>query len=177
MGFLNLNLYGHPSEVAFDPCKVIAKAKEWFPEAQFVPGDQATEEVSRVQANFAEALRNAPTGPESKVVASLRRKAESYGPNYAFTIPMSTGQSIRGLARSVEVSFLFEKPLPSETRQRLVAFLTSLGVGFLRASTDDERQTELLSDLHGPSDCLRDQPGVPWKRAGDFQSALGAEAP
>src|SRR5690349_5960206 len=106
MGFLSLNLYGHPSEVAFDPRKVIAKAQEWFPEAQFVPCDQAAEEVSRVQAHFAEALQNAPTGPESKVVASLRRKAESYGPNYVFTIPLATGHSIRGLARSVEVSFL-----------------------------------------------------------------------
>src|SRR5438477_8496272 len=101
MGFLKLNLYRHSSDVAFDPAKVIRKAKAFFPEAIFETGDYAAAEVQRAEALFADELRSDPTGSASKVVASLRRKAQSYGPNYVFRIPLEQGGEIQGLARSV----------------------------------------------------------------------------
>ena len=166
MGFLDLNLYEHPSGVAFDPAKVVRKAKAYFPEATFLPEDQMAAEAQRAEALLAEGLKADPGGPASKVVQSLQRKAISYGPAYAFLIPSKEGKPIRGLARSVNVQFLFDEPPPEETRNRLLGFLRSLGVGRLKASTSESRQSELLDDLRGESDCLRDEPGVPWMFGG-----------
>jgi hypothetical protein len=175
MGFLNLNLYGHPSRVAFDPSKVIDKAKAWFPEASFLPGDQAAAEVQWAEAALAKQIQADPGGPASKVLASLRRKARSYGPNYVFTIPLPEGEPVRGLARSVGVQFLFGDPLPEPVRRRLIAFLTALGIGRLEASTGDKRRHEVLCDLHGPSDCLRTEPGVPWQSPANPEPAGTSE--
>jgi hypothetical protein len=162
LGFLDLNLYEHPSGVAFDPEKVIGKAKASFPEATFLPEDQLAAEARRAEVFFAAELQADPHGPASKVVRSLQRKARSYGPAYAFFIPQKEGKPIRGLARSVNAQFLFEEPLPEETRDRLLEFLRSLGVGRLEASTNDARQSEVLDDLRGESAYLSDKPGVPW---------------
>src|SRR4051812_841117 len=70
MRFLVLNLYHHPSRVAFDPVKVIDKARRAFPEAEFLPGDQAAAEVERAEGFLADKLRSDPNGPASKVIAS-----------------------------------------------------------------------------------------------------------
>jgi len=177
VGFINLNLYQHPSGVAFDPAKVIRKAEAFFPEAVFEPGDFAAAEVQRAETRLAEELRKDPTGPASKVLASLRRKAQSYGPNYVFRIPLEQGGTVDGLVRSVGVQFLYKEPLPEPVRQRLIAFLRSLGVGRLQASVPDRRQSIVLDDLNGPSDCLRDQPGVPWDPVPDPEPAHSADTP
>ena len=47
MGFLNLNLYGHPRGVSFDPEAVLRKVREQFPEATVLPGDQLAEQARR----------------------------------------------------------------------------------------------------------------------------------
>lgn len=160
MGFLNLNLYEHPSGAAFDPDAVIRKVGAHFPEATVAPGDQL---ALRAQHAESVAPQLSPEGA-STVVETLRRNARSYGPACAFTIPLPEGDFVRGLARSVNVQFLFNDPLPEEMRERLVTFLKSLGVGRLEASTNDARQSEVLCDLWRESDCLSDKPGVPWNK-------------
>ncbi len=162
MGFLELTLYKHPSGVAFDPSKVIAKARAAFPEATFIPGDQAAAEAQRAEVFLAEELREDPHGPARTVVASLRRKAKSYGPSFAFTIPVAGSKPIRGLARSVAVGFHFQEPLPVPIRERLYGFLKCLGVGFLEVPKEGGKTHDIVADLRGSSDCLRDGPGVPW---------------
>jgi hypothetical protein len=152
MGFLNLTLYKHLSRMAFEPDKVIERVKAAFPAVTVLPGDQLAEEVKRAEAFLAEELKQNPTGPARRVIESLRRKAQTYGPAYAFHLPAPGGGQIKGLARSVGVEFHFDDSLPQETRQRLIEFLKSLGVGKLECSTPD-RQSEVLCDLPGPSEC------------------------
>lgn len=161
MAVLNLNLYHHPSGVAFDPAKVVQKMRTYFPEATSLPGDQAVAEAERAEAFFARELQADPEGPARKVVESLRRKARRYGPSCAFSIPLEDGRHIRGCARSVGVTFLSDGPLGEPIRDRLLEFLKSLGVGWIEASTSDRRQAEILYDLRGESDCLRQD--VPWE--------------
>jgi len=160
MGFLNLNLYKHPSGVAFDAAKVIEHMKATFPDADFPPGDRALAEVQRAEAFFATELAANPNSPARSVVESLRRKAANYGPSYAFAIPRSTGKPITGCARSVGVTFLFEDPLTEDWRNRLIAFLKSLAIGQLETSTEHSATHEVLEDLRGPSPFVRND--VPW---------------
>lgn len=175
MAVLNLNLYRHPSGLAFDPRKVVQKLAKWFPEATFAPGDQAAAEVERAKSFFARELQADPESPARKVVESLRRKARNYGPSYAFVIPLEDGGPIRGCARSVGVTFLSEGPLREPTRTRLIEFLKSLGVGRIEVSTGDQRQFEVLYDLRGESDCLR--PDVPWNHEASVTSSQSPETP
>jgi hypothetical protein len=175
MSFLELNLYEHPSGVAFDAANVIQRVKAYFPEATVLPGDQLAAEASRAETFLADELRANPDGPARVVVESLRRKAAAYGPAFAFRIPAPKGGVIQGLARSVNVQFLFEDGLPAETRNRLIEFLKSLGIGRLQASTDDSRQVETLYDLQGPSDCLSQRPGVPWHPGSSLAALHKAE--
>ena len=162
MGVINLNLYQHPSGVAFCSEKVKQRMKELFPEGTFPPGDRALAEARRAEALFADELRNDPRSPAQSIVNSLYRKARNYGPAYTFSIPREEGQPITGTVRNVGVTFLFEDPLRDEIRIRLIAFLRSLGFGQLEASKEGQKNFELLADLSGPSDCLRDDGRVPW---------------
>ena len=162
MAVFNLNLYRHPSGVAFDPDKVLHKARAFFPEADMLPGDQLANEVQFAERFFAQELASDPTSSARYVIGSLRRKAQSYGPAYAFVIPRQDGSPIRGLARSVNVQFLVDEPLSEGMRDRLLGFLRSLGVGRLEVCTGGARQFEVLCDLRGPSDYLSERPSVPW---------------
>jgi hypothetical protein len=141
MGFLKLNVYGHPSGAVFDPDRVIQKVKERFPETKVVPGDQLALSAERAAAG----------GAADQVVATLRRTAQSYGPAYAFEIPIPGGRSIHGRARRYDISLLFDDPLPEELRSRFIEWLKSFGVGKLEASTETS-QTEILCDLGRPGD-------------------------
>jgi hypothetical protein len=149
MAFLNLGLHKHPSGLAFDPEKVIQRVRAAFPEATILPGDQLAEETRRAEEALAQQLKDNPDGPARRVVESLRRKAEAYGPAYAFRMPVLGGAEVKGLARSVNVQFLFDEPLPEEVRRRLTEFLRSLGVGRLENSGDD-KESRVLCDLPGP---------------------------
>jgi hypothetical protein len=163
MGFLNLTLYHHPSGLAFDPEKVLQEARTAFPEARFFPGDQAAQEVQRAEARLADQLRaEGPNGAAAKILASLRRKALSYGPSYAFSIPLADGSAIQGLVRSVGVQFTFEPALPTDLRQKLLHFLSSLGVGYLEEGEAGNR-VEILAELPGPCRYVRQAPGIPWQ--------------
>ncbi len=171
MGMYNLSLFRHSSGVAFDPHRVIAKARAWFPEAVFLPGDKAAEELHHAEAFFAEELRKDPDGPGSNVIASLRRKAYSYGPAFAFRIPVEGGDPVRATARTSGVHFLFQEPLAEPLRERLLGFLRSLGVGRLDTAVEGKRSPHVLGDLNGPSDCLRDDGRVPWMEPMPAESA------
>src|SRR5438105_4884013 len=119
MAFLNLSLYGHPSGASFDPEVVLRKVRAAFPEATFIPGDRAAAEVESAKKILARDLQENPEGPARTVVESLRRKALAYGPAYAFQIPYEGGKPIQGLARRVNVQFLFDESLPEMMRHRL----------------------------------------------------------
>jgi hypothetical protein len=133
MGFLKLNVYGHPLGASLDPDQVIQKVTESFPEARVVPGDQLTLSAERATAE----------GAADHVVATLRHNAQSYGPAYAFEIPLPDGRSIQGRVRRYDVALLFDEPLPEELRSRFIDWLKSFGVGQVEASTDT-RQIAIL---------------------------------
>jgi len=120
-------------------------------------------EVQNAEATLADRLRSeGPAGPASKIIASLRRKAQSYGPSYSFRIPLPNGHSVQGLLRSVGVQFTFDRSMPADLRQRILQFLTRLGLGTLEEGTEDQ-PVQVLLDLPGPSSYMRDAPGVPWQ--------------
>jgi hypothetical protein len=158
----NLSLHRHGSGVAFDPQKVIVKARAWFPEADFLPGDKAAEEVHRAETLFAEELRQNPAGPGSSVIASLRRRAYSFGPAFAFRIPQTGQDPVRATARGSGVHFVFDEPITEVLRDRILGFLRSLGIGRLEAAVVGDRIPHVLADMDGPSNCLRDDGRVPW---------------
>jgi hypothetical protein len=136
MGFLKLNIYGHPSGAVLDPDQILQKVKEIFPETRVVPGDQLTLSAERAAAG----------GAAGQVVATLRRNAQSYGPAYAFEIPLPEGRSMQGRARRYDVTLLFDEPLPEELRNRFIEWLKSFGVGKVEASTDTA-ETAILWDV------------------------------
>jgi hypothetical protein len=142
--FFDLSLYEHPSGAQFDPNAAIQKVKTWFPDATVLPGDQLA-----LRAQHAEKIADQLGAEGSRIVSTLWRNAKLYGPAYAFRIPLPGGSPIEGLARRVNVQFLFEEPLPQGMRERLLDFLKSFGVGCLTASTNDERQFEILCDMPG----------------------------
>ena len=139
-GFLKLNAYGHPRGAVFDPDFVIQNVKERFPETTVMPGDQLALSAKRAAAE----------GAADQVVATLRRNAQAYGPAYAFEIPFPGGRSIHGRARRYDVTLSFDEPLPEELQNCLIAWLRSLGVGQLEASTETA-QLRLLDDREQPS--------------------------
>jgi hypothetical protein len=132
-----------------DPAASIDKLKEWFPEVTVLPGDQLAASVKQIEeATVAERQKN-PDSPLHSVLESERRKSRTFGPAYAFRLPLPEGGTLRGNARRYNVTFLFDDPLSESLRQRLIAFLQSFGVGWIKASTDDQRQSEILYDLRG----------------------------
>jgi hypothetical protein len=178
MGFLNLTVYNHSSGLAFDPDKVIERVKESFPEAELIPGDQSQAEVQRAEAFLADKLQSEPLGgPASKIVASLKRKADVNGPSYAFRLPIHPGPAIDGLARIVGVQFLFPEPLLPEVRDRLVQFLTSLGVGRLEEAEPGTMDVKVVADFPGPCSWSRNAPGAAWKAAVIGPNGWTAETP
>jgi hypothetical protein len=158
VGFLQLNLYEHPSGVAFDPVKVIDRAKDAFPEANFVPEEQGAAKLQRIEAIVAELQERDPTRPYTTVLESDRRSVRQFGPIYTFFIPLPHGRTARATASSADVLFHFEGSLPESMRQRILTFFRDLGVGWVKA--EKGRGSEILEDLRGKSDCLRAD--VPW---------------
>lgn len=158
MSFLELNLFKHPSGAELDPGAVIPRLRAAFPEAEVLPGDQLAAEARRAEAFLAKELQANPNSPARWILESLRRKAQTYGPAYAFRISTEGGKVIKGNARRFNVTFLFDEPLPEDLRQRLIDFLTSFGVGKVKASTNDKRQSEVLCDM--PGDACSDN-GLP----------------
>jgi hypothetical protein len=150
VSFLLLTLYKHPSGAILDPELVIRALRAYFPEAEVLPGDQLAAEADRAEAFLADRFRANPEAPARRVVASLRRKAETYGPAYAFRIARPGGSPIRGTARRYDLIFLFDEPLSPEFRQRVLTFLKSFGVGRLEDATSEKPQSEVLCDMPGP---------------------------
>lgn len=153
MPFLELDLYEHPSGEAFKPEEVIQKLRAAFPEATVLPGDQLALRAQRAEAK---AHLLSPQSA-SVIVETLWRNARQLGPAYAFEIPTTAGCRVRGNARRYNVTFLSEGPLSPALHERILAFLKSLGAGWIRASTNDERQSELLLDLKESPDGTDDQ--------------------
>jgi len=126
MGFLKLNRYGDPTGVVFDPEAIIEKVRRDFAGVEILPGDQ-----------LALSAKNAASaGVAEHVVKALDRNQKSYGPAYAFEIPIKGHSPIQGRARRFDVTFIFAEPLPSDWRNRLMAFLQELGPGKLECADD-----------------------------------------
>ncbi len=126
MGFIKLNRYGDPNGCAFDVPSVIDKVRAAFSDVTVLPGDQLALAAERAAA----------AGAGDHIIRTLRRNQEEYGPAHAFAIGIPHGEPIDGRARRHDVTFLFADPLPEEWRQRLVAFLQSLGPGKLEFAPD-----------------------------------------
>lgn len=125
MGFIKLNRYDDPSGCVFDPASVLAKAREAFANVQVLPGDQLALSAQRAAAGRA----------ADRVVQTLRRNQQEYGPAYAFEIGCEGPETIHGRARRYDVTFLFADPLDEAWRLRLLAFLQSLGPGKIEEAT------------------------------------------
>jgi hypothetical protein len=149
MGFLELNLFRHPSGAELDPGAVIRKAQRWFPQALLIPGDQLALRAENAEALWAKELQADPNGRGRIVVDTLWRNAREYGPAYAFRIPLEGAEPVQGVARRYDVIFLFDDPLPTELYNRLLEFLKTFGVGKISRSVEDKRQSEVLYDLAG----------------------------
>jgi hypothetical protein len=124
MGFIKLNRYDDPSSCDFDPKAVVERVRDTFAGVQVLPGDQLALSAERAAAS----------GAAEHVVRTLRRNQHEYGPAYAFSIPTEGPTTIQGRARRFDVTFLFPDVLADSWRQRLLAFLQSLGPG--RIETD-----------------------------------------
>lgn len=125
MGFLKLNRYGDSRGDVFDPDAVVQRLRQTFANVKVLAGDQLELSADRAAAASA---------PEH-VVRTLRRNQEEYGPAYAFEIGIDRG-TIQGRARRFDVTFLFTDSLPESWRQRLLAFLRSLGSGKIEHGSD-----------------------------------------
>ena len=115
--------YSSDDVVTFDPEKVIAKLRVAFPEAEVDPADQAAAEVERVR-QFAESESDADPHVRSTMLRQIQGKARRNGPVYSFGLA-----GVTGTAGRYSVSFLSDTEIELSLRQRIVAFLESLGVG------------------------------------------------
>lgn len=146
MAFIILDLNESEGATELDPRQAVSKLQDWFPEAAVLPGDQLARSVEHAEAFFTEELSKSVSGPETRVVESLRRKASRYGPSFAFRIPVDSSKSIQGSARRVDITFNYDDPLPDPVRERLVEFLKTFGVGRIERSSQDGKTTELIFD-------------------------------
>ena len=124
MGFLKLNRFGDPSGAVFEPQTIIDKVCKAFAGVKVLSGDRLEEGADKA----------ANAGAAEKVVQTLRRNQQAYGPAYAFEIPLDGNSTVQGRARRFDVTFLFPESLPQEWRDRLVAFLQDLGPGKLECA-------------------------------------------
>jgi len=122
MGFIKLNRYADPRGLVFDAEAVVEKARTTFADVKVVPEDQLALSAERAAA---------AAGAADHVVRTLRRNQQEHGPAYVFEIGIEGGRMIQGRARRYDVTFVFVDPLPQQWRQRLLAFLHSLGPGRL----------------------------------------------
>jgi hypothetical protein len=127
MGFIKLNRYGNLSGSVFDPGAVVEKVRATFADVRVVPGDQLALSAERAAA----------LGAADHVVRTLRRNQQDFGPAFAFAIGIEGPGTIQGRARRYDVTFLFADPLTEEWRQRLLAFIHSLGPGRIEETTED----------------------------------------
>lgn len=127
MGFIMLNRYGDPCGSAFDAEAVVERARQAFAGVKVFPGDPLALSAERA----------AVTGAADHVVRTLRRNQREYGPACAFEIGIEERETIQGLARRYDVTFLFANSLAEEWRQRLHGFLQGLGAGRIEEGVDD----------------------------------------
>jgi hypothetical protein len=148
-GFLQLWLYRHPSGATLNPDQVSEHLKSAFPELEMLPGDQLATSVARIEkATAAERARD-PASPLHRVLESERRKAQTFGPAYAFQSRGGPPPNLSARVRRYDITFLYDAPLEAALRQRVLAFLLSFGVGRIEESVPDARQTLTLYDLPG----------------------------
>jgi hypothetical protein len=126
MGFIKLDRFGDPRGSEFDAAAVVEAARGTFTDVRVLPGDQLA--LSAEQA--------AVSGAPDHVVRALQRNQREYGPAYSFEIIVDGGRIIQGRARRYDVTFLFADPLPHELRERLLAFLRTLGEGRVEESQE-----------------------------------------
>jgi hypothetical protein len=148
-GFLELLLYRHPSGAILNPKQAVERLKHAFPEVEFQPGDQLELSVARLEQATAEERARNPASPLHNVLASERRKAQTFGPAYAFQFPDDAPRHLRGRVRPFDIAFLYDTPLDKAIQKRILAFLLSFGVGWIKQSVADSRQSEILHDLPG----------------------------
>jgi hypothetical protein len=146
LSFIILDLNESEPRAELDPHQAIKRLQEWFPEATFLPGDQLARSVEHAEALLAGPTDGTMSGPERRVVESLRRKAILYGPALAFEIPVDSDRWIRGSARRVDITFNYDEPLPDALRNRLVEYLKTFGVGRIERSSEDGKSAELIFD-------------------------------
>jgi hypothetical protein len=106
---------------------VVDKARQTFPAVNVLPGDPLALAAERAAA----------LGAADHVLRTLRRNQQDYGPSYALTIGIDGGETIQGLARRYDLTFLFPDYLAEKWRQRrLRDFLQGLGAGRIEEAAD-----------------------------------------
>ncbi len=130
MGFIKLNRYGDASGCVFDVDAVVHNARSTFANVKVVPGDQLALSAERAAA----------AGAADLVVQTLRRNQQNLGPAYIFEFSDDGNETIQGRARRYDVTFLYAHPLTELSRQRLLAFLKSLGPGRIEESAGNITQ-------------------------------------
>lgn len=126
MGFIKLNRYGDPSGSVFDAAAVADKARQAFPNARILAGDQLALSAEKAAAN----------GAPEHVIRTLQRNQQQFGPAFAFEIEIEGGETIQGRARRYDVTFLFTDSLAEQWRQRLLSFLQGLGGGRIEETAE-----------------------------------------
>jgi hypothetical protein len=121
MSYIRASLYKHSSERILDPESAIRIAKDHFPEAVFSEGDQLERSW-----RFAEQHLDMRQASARTVVQSLKRKAQSFGPAYAFRIHDDSGAEILGCIRRVDVCFTAKTSISDRLRDRIVTFIRAV---------------------------------------------------
>lgn len=127
MDFIELNRLGDPNGSVFDAPTVIEKVRQAFPGVRVLAGDPLVLAAERAAA----------MGAAGHVVSTLRRNQQEYGPACAFEIDIEGGGTIQGRVRRYDVTFLFDDSLAELWRQRILAFLRSLGAGRIEEAVDN----------------------------------------
>jgi folate-binding protein YgfZ len=132
---------------AFEPEKVIRQLGRAFPNLEFDATDYQQVRLLR-ELEIWEELSQRDGKVRESLIANSWHLFRTNGPTFRFEIPFESGHRVKGGARRMSVGFHVPIDLPSEHRERLLAFLDSLDLGKPRQGrTFQEKLMDDLADL------------------------------
>jgi hypothetical protein len=120
---------------AFEPAKVLRQLRRAFPDAEIDPTDHQRVRLLRE----VESWSRDEVKPEQreKLVRQSWGLYQTNGPTYRFVLPFPSGHRVSGGTRRLSVWFRVPAGLPSEHRERVLAFLRSLRMGEPNLNTEE----------------------------------------
>lgn len=150
---LDLN-YWDDTVGVFEPAKGLRQLQRSFPATEIDPTDHQRVRLLRELENWTKLV--ADTSQRDSMVRQSWGLYQRMGPTYRFVVPFPSGHRVSGGARRSSVYFYVPPDLPTEYRDQLLAFLSTLRLGQPTLSTaqEDAEPTAVVQPLQDDTEEL-----------------------